>query len=207
MEISIESSGANLPFTVSPSDTLLTLKEQIGEDEGVLVSDQKLFFQGYWLNDDSLTLGDILKAGDELTLVLPTAPRPAKTFKTSQDVWIVNGTKRNFVVQLLPKGRTIPIVLKSDTFGLVFHQEGEEPGSRVYQVARYLVNTSSSITIEIKDDKTKVIRDGQPMEMTDVAVYDENRVKSKMETATGISEIAANFGKFLSGIGAFVFPV
>ena len=195
-------------YECEPSDTLLSLKEQIEDDQAIETENQSLYYQGYWINEDNLLLGDLNENDFELILTLPTAAGPPNEFTNNalSDVWIVNGTKHKFKTHLVLKRKNIPIKLTSGTFGIVYHRHGLISGKRKYQVLRFVVTEYDQIQFQTIDGNIAVLLNGNPVEPTDATVYDENRSKTKMELAIQSSKILANVGKFLSGIGNIIFP-
>merc|ERR1711892_1219595 len=73
MEITVHKGDKKEVYRCAPSDTLLSLKEKINENEGIQPSHQNLFHLGYWLNEPSVLLGDFLQDGDALILDLSRA--------------------------------------------------------------------------------------------------------------------------------------
>ena len=142
-----------------------------------------------------------------MTLPTAAAGKP-KNFenKAQSDVWIVNGSKDKFKIHLVPKKRKMPIKLNSDTFGLVYHIDGTESGKRKYQVLRFNVKNAEEVQMETVDGNIEVNLNGNPVEATDSTVYDERKIKTKLEMAQESSKIAANIGKFLRGLAAIIYP-
>eukprot|EP00090_Calanus_glacialis_P000081 TRINITY_DN10059_c0_g1_i1.p1 TRINITY_DN10059_c0_g1~~TRINITY_DN10059_c0_g1_i1.p1 ORF type:complete len:249 (-),score=56.61 TRINITY_DN10059_c0_g1_i1:88-834(-) len=208
MNITVVLNGDKSAFQCEPTDTLLSLKEQIESDEGIEPKKQTLFFHGYWISEDSLLLGDFLKDADELTLSLPTAALTIKKFENlaQKDVWVVNGSKHRFTMHLVPRTRNIPIKLKSKLFGIVYHTEGTKQGERKYQVLRYDVEDFDKVELKTIDGNVEVILDGSSIEPTDSGVFDEARNKTKMELAKVVSKIGVDVAKFLRGVAALVYP-
>ena len=54
-------------FTVSVglSDTILDLKKKIDEEEGLEPERQALYYKGYLINDDTVSVGDLTQLGGE----------------------------------------------------------------------------------------------------------------------------------------------
>ena len=110
------------------------------------------------------------------------------------------------IKRLLLKQRKMPIKLTSETFGLVYHTEGKVSGERKYQVLRYVIEEFENVELELIDGNIEVCLQGNQVEATDSAVFDEKRSKTKMEVAMKSSKVAANIGKFLKGIAAIIYP-
>jgi len=192
-------------YKCAPSDTLLSLKEQIDEKEGVQPTQQYLFLSGYWLSEPSVQLGDFLKDGDEVILHLPKAATKDFTNNALSTVWLVNGTKHNFKTHLLEKGAET-LKLDSETFGIVYHTDGTVPGERKYQVCRYKVANFTKVELQIKTDgKVQVVLFGNILKPQDCTVYDETRNKTKSELVKECLTMAAPVGSFVQGITAIVF--
>jgi hypothetical protein len=189
-------------YSCKPSDTLLTLKETIESDEEIEPESQSIYFSGYWLSEDNILLSDFLKNGDELILSFPTASGGPTKCQSNIDVWIVNGNK----TQLVPKSRSVPVTLKSNRFGLIRHKEGLEPGTRIYQVERFLLNEDDNIVLETEKGITKVFLNGTLVDPTDVSVYDESNIKTKTEDALDYSNISANIDRFIHAISTIINP-
>jgi len=191
-----------------PSDTIKTLKDKIDETEGIDPTSQSIYFGGYLLNDQEMVLGDMLTDGDELTLSLPFAEseKDPRKFTSNCDTWIVNGSKKNFKLHLVKKGRPVPIKLKEDAFGLVYHKEGEKEGERIYQVERFIVEKDAEIILKNSEDKTEVYLNGNIIDPLETEVFDERKRQTKMELASYGATIAGKIGRFLTGISAIIYP-
>merc|ERR1711970_689968 len=192
MKINILDGEHMFVYECSPADTVLVLKEKIEEGLGIEACNQWLYLHGYWISDDGSILGDFMKDEDELTLKAATAtdPLPSKTKKFRvpvDDVWIISGSKRKFTTHLIPKNRNVPIKLKSDSFGLIYHIEGEQQGKRKYQAFRYNVQGIEDISIDTIDGELEVFNNGEKLEPADATVYDERRSKYKTEVAMDTS--------------------
>merc|ERR1711892_1261242 len=100
----------------------------------------------------------------------------------------------------------VPIKLPSKTFGLVYHDEGSEPGTRKYHVERYAVKEAENFEFITTDGSIEVLADKEKLEMEDITVYDERRSKTVWGRTMQGSKVACNIGKFLGGIASIVFP-
>ena len=118
-------------------ETVIFLKAQIEDDEGLDPSTQFLYKKGYLIDSDGYRLSDFLENKDELVLCLETAAPTEFKNKTSEHVWIINGNKHYFHPHFLEPETKHQIKLKSDHFGLVYHIEGFTPGTREFQVKRF----------------------------------------------------------------------
>merc|ERR1711892_336449 len=194
-------------YRCDPSDTLLSLQQQIEENEGIDPEFQKIYFMGYRISEPSILLGDFLKDKDELTLCIPTsAIRSNFQNNTQSEVKVVNGSKDNFKVHVVPKRKKIPIKLTSANFGIVYQTEGTVHGQRLYQVLRYNVENFDEIELKTVEGEVQVVLGGKQIEPIDSTPFDERRSRSRMEAVQDCSKIAANIGKFLKGIAAIVYP-
>ena len=193
-------------YRCAPSDTLLSLKEKINENEGIQPSHQNLFNQGYWLSEPSVLLGDFLQDGDELILDLSRAATKDFMNNALSVVWLVNGTKHKFKIHLLMKRAKIPIKLDSETFGIVYHTDETVPGERKYQVRRYKVANFTKVELQTNTDgKVQVVLFGNILPPQDCSEYDEARSKTNMERVKECVTMAAPIGSFVQGITALVF--
>merc|ERR1711892_461067 len=206
MEITVQKGDKKEVYRCAPSDTLLSLKEKINENEGIQPSHQNLFHLGYWLNEPSVLLGDFLQDGDEIILDLSRAATKDFVNNAQSVVWLVNGTKHKFKTHLLMKRAKIPIKLDSGIFGIVYHTDGSVQGERKYQVLRYNVATFAKVELKTIDGGVQVVLHGNILKPQDSTEYDERRSKTKLAVVKECSKIAADIGSFVQGITALVFP-
>merc|ERR1711892_1081589 len=194
-------------YRCDPSDTLLSLQQQIEESEGVDPEFQKIYFMGYRISEPSVLLGDFLKDKDELTLCIPTSAKISNFQNNTQtEVLVVNGKKHKFKIHVVPKRKKIPIKLTSGNFGIAYQTEGTVPGKRMYQVCRYNVPNFDEIELKTVEDDVLVFLGGKKIEPIDSTIFDERRSQTKKEAVQDYSKIAADIGKFLKGFAAIVFP-
>merc|ERR1712106_1095398 len=205
MEITVHKGDKAEVYRCDPSDTLLSLKEKIDENEGIQPSHQNLFQLGYWLSEPSVLLGDFLQDGDELVLDLSRAATKDFMNNSLSLVWLVNGTKHKFKTHLLEKRAKIPIKLDKETFGIVYHTDGTVPGERKYQVYRYNVANFAKVELQTIDGKVQVVLFGNVLPPQDSSEYDEARSKTNMERVKECVTMAAPIGSFVQGITALVF--
>ena len=125
-------------------------------------SSQFLYKDGYWIDSDDYKLSDFLENKDELFLCLGTAVLTNFENKIGNPEWVINGTKHHFTHHKLENGEITPIKLKSEYFGLVQYTAGEIPGTREFQVKRFVVKQSDKVELKLnREHKIEVRINGE----------------------------------------------
>merc|ERR1711892_945621 len=199
MEIIVVEGEDKDVYACEASDTVLTLKEKIEAKEAFPLDSQYLYHEGYWLSEDDAVLSEFMASGEELTLTLPFASGGRRRFENggNEDIWLIQGNKRSFQRMLVPRRET-NIKLKSDKFGIVYFEEGEEIGKKRYHVERYVVrNAETEKVVLTRSDGRITVRVGERLlENTDTKVYDESNDIPRWEGAANGSRIAHYIGAF-----------
>merc|ERR1711915_27442 len=145
-----------LDFTVDSTDTLVDLKERISDVDGTEVEDQMLYFMGYWLNEDSICLGDILSNGDEIVLNTEEEGKDKSSNKQigQKDTWILTEETKELSPQKLESDLSSTIKLKAGKFALLYRSEGDEMGKRKYLAYEYIVKPGQTVEFRELDEKT-----------------------------------------------------
>merc|ERR1712106_1037284 len=197
-------------YACEASDTVLTLKEKIEAKEAFSLDSQYLYHEGYWLSEDDAVLSEFMASGEELTLTLPFASGGSRRFENAgnEDIWIIHGKRKDFERTLVPRRET-NIKLKSDKFGIVYFEEGEEIGKKRYQVERYVVsNAETDKVVLTRSDGQITVRVGERLlDNVDTKVYDESNEIPRWEGAANGSRIAYYIGSFGTSIASLVFGV
>merc|ERR1719483_222332 len=180
IQLTIVEGNDRTPYTCSASDTVLDLKKKIEEEEAVDPTMQFLYSEAYWIRQDEAVLGEFLETGDELVLTLPVMAGKAATFNNdgNEDVWLFHGHKSNPVKALVPKKKEVSITVESNKFALVYHTEGNEEGSRKYQLFRYSVKKEGKIVFRKSGNQLTVHVDDLEV-VGEHAVYDEASIPKK----------------------------
>ena len=192
-------------YKCTEDETLHSLRKQIQQKEEISTKEQLLYFSGYWLNSDDDLLRDFLKNEDEIELHLRTATEYKKEFvnKVSNDVWIINGVKHHFSRHLLKPSKRVNIKLKSQRFGLCYHQEGDDYGRRVFQVERFEINHADKVEMRNSvGNNTAVYVAGQKIDPIHVSIYDERKNKGMIHEMV---KIAFFIKEFKNNISSSVF--
>merc|ERR1711892_176071 len=194
------------------ADQAYTLTMEITVVEGEAkeafpLDSQYLYHEGYWLSEDDAVLSEFLASGEELTLTLPYASGGRRRFENggNEDIWLIQGNKRSFQRMLVPRRETT-IKLKSDRFGIVYFEEGEEIGKKRYHVERFMVGNAETdkVVLTRSDGKITVHVGERLLENTDTKIYDETKDIARWEGAANGSRIAHYIGAFGLRIASFV---
>merc|ERR1711892_1543867 len=212
MEITVVIDGDSTSYTCQPGETVLDLKTKIEEAENLRPCSQFLYYNGYHLSQDDVVLGDFLATTKKkLDLSLPVAAGGKKNFMndSNRDVFLVYGSEHNFQTIKVPKRRNfkVPIKLPTETFGLVYHIEGKEPGTRKYNVEQYLVKEAENFKFITTNGNIEVYADEEKLVMEVATIYDERQSKTVWEKTMQVAKAAYNIGNFVSGIASIVNPV
>merc|ERR1711892_1510782 len=196
------------------ADQAYTLTMEITVVEGEAkeafpLDSQYLYHEGYWLSEDDAVLSEFLSSGVELTLTLPFASGGKRRFEAgNEDIWLIHGSERSFKRMLVPRRETT-IKLKSDKFGIVYFEEGEEIGGKKYHVERYVVGNAETekVVLTRSDGRITVHVGERLLENIDIKVYDESKDIARWVKAKHGSRIAYYIGAFGLSIASLVFGV
>ena len=210
----------DLEFECEPGSTLRDLKVQFEEEEGIGASRQTYFCGLYLLDDDSVLLTDLMIDNSiRLNIKLPKAGKGGnagnggRKIWAEKDTWLITGSRRNFDSPMkITPGRMERIRLPRGVFGIVTYNAGEEVSGPRYQVRRYQEERVGRLELRREGGETEVYiileegTNGEEEKLEGVLmVYDENRRRTGMETATGVASIAGNIARLLEAIGGLVF--
>ena len=158
-----------------------------------------MFKDGYWIDSDDYRLSDFLENKDELFLCLGTAVLTNFENKSANPVWVINGTKHYFTPHKLEQGEIYPIKLKSQYFGLVHHTAGEIPGTREFQVKRFLVKQNDKVELKLnREHKIEVRINGEMTEFIEHTVYKETQNKGVQRKLSNIAFYVRELNSFIS---------
>ena len=214
----------DLEFECEPGSTLRDLKVQFEQEEGIGASRQTYFCGLYLLEDDSVLLTDLMIDDSiRLNVKLPKAGRGGNAGKGGREIWaeketwLITGSRNNFDPPLkIPQRRLERILVPKGKFGIVDLTVGEVPGSRVpgarYQVRRYQEERSGHLELRMEAGETEVyivlvegINGEEEKLKGTMMIYEEDRRRTGMETATGVAGIAGQIAKITKAIGGLVF--
>eukprot|EP00090_Calanus_glacialis_P026749 TRINITY_DN42053_c0_g1_i1.p1 TRINITY_DN42053_c0_g1~~TRINITY_DN42053_c0_g1_i1.p1 ORF type:complete len:216 (-),score=28.11 TRINITY_DN42053_c0_g1_i1:107-754(-) len=210
MDINVETSIRPLTVSIDPSSnpTVLTLKEKLLErKKNLSIPRQTIFYQGYLLDDDAIHLSDL---GDDLdgtfSLVIPKAGKE-KTVESDEEVRLVVGNARSFKVHLIPRNKPMPVTLRNQSIGIIYHIEGETMGFRKFHFMKYNVTAIDTLqVIGSWPDRTVVFKKGEEEVELDgtMKIYDEQHEQheSRLDQTVKTSKIIRNF---CQAIASFVF--
>merc|ERR1711936_737999 len=219
MEIQIQALSGTFTVSIGLSDTILDLKKKIDEEEGLEPERQALYYKGYLINDDTVSVGDLIQlgGGNTFSLVLPTAG-VVQNIKGDRQLHLITGSQQDFKTHLIPKNETKRYDLPSKKFGIVYNKEGSDVGTRVFHVEKFKVKEKGTIDIEtVERDGTLSFKvtlldeknlDGPGKELMGVIdTYDERNIRHEDGLTTGVkvAKILGHLGSFIGGIGTIIF--
>ena len=201
-------------ITISGGDTIGDLKKKIEEEEGLDQEGQSLYFKGFLIDEDSVSVSDLTKLGaNTFSLTLPTLSGQNQEISADSQLHLVVGSRHDFETRLVPKNQTSTFKLVSQKFGIIYHKEGSEIGKRIFHANVFKIKEEGTIHVKtlVKDGGISSYKvtlqnsDGSEEELVGVLKsYDES--KNKQEDNWNRAEIASRIvGRGIGAIGALVF--
>jgi len=209
MQLNVIKGRNVLNFEVDPTETIIDLKNRIFTQEGLETNFQIIFYNGYWINEDDICLGDFLKNGDELVLN-NDAPTKAVTGRfisvMQRTITIINPRSlRPFQTLLLVPSRETTIRLSTGKFGLVISTDNEgEIGRRSYQAEVYKLREDSEVRVVEVEGRIEVLINDIRQEPKRTKVYEEGILPRVRDGVSTVGNFIGNFGRFLNGIAEII---
>ena len=147
-QISVQmSTGKTIPFTLSPTDSVATLKSKIQETEGILPEHQCLVFNGQTLEDDHALESYLIGDGDAIHLTFPPTPTIQIYLKAPTDKIITLAVRPDITVFGVKQLVQVKEAISPELMILVFGND-EMEDSRT--LSSYMVQESDTIHILLR---------------------------------------------------------
>ena len=206
--------GEEEELEVKKDGTLLDLKREFEKQEGIEPARQRFFCGPFELEDDDLTLADLLELNNNtLDVVIPEAadPDPEAEVEADHDVWIVLGPSRNIFKRIrIAADDTKTLTLEKGKLGIVTHTNVDAKNRNVYTVDRYKFREEEiKVVLKVEGDHTvvyKKVTDDQKVLLTaekSVEYKAMTRFERGMERARPVGEFLGNIGRFFEGVTRF----